>query len=180
MNPDLSKLLETGISMFTNEFQSKSTFPSYDIFYDSETLLVGSDHTNRLHMNKYYSKKTIVLSNDTDSSIFYTTGVNDKVIFRPNIGIYTSPNASDFIMNFREYRGFFSKPLNTLYDGFIRRSGNTPIPFTNSMDINPLFLDNIWKFFNEIYEKLITNIDALGNEQIYNEINRLCPHLFSK
>lgn len=40
MNPDLSKLLETGISMFTNEFQSKSTFPSYDIFYDSETLLV--------------------------------------------------------------------------------------------------------------------------------------------
>ena len=40
MNPDLSKLLETGISMFTNEFQSKSTFPSYNIFYDSETLLV--------------------------------------------------------------------------------------------------------------------------------------------
>jgi HSP20 family protein len=40
MNSDLSKLLETGISMFTNEFQSKSTFPSYDIYYDSDTLLV--------------------------------------------------------------------------------------------------------------------------------------------
>ena len=40
MNSDLSKLLETGISMFTNEFQSRSTFPSYDIFYDSNTLLV--------------------------------------------------------------------------------------------------------------------------------------------
>ncbi len=40
MNSDLSKLLETGISMFTNEFQSKSTFPSYDIYYDSNTLLV--------------------------------------------------------------------------------------------------------------------------------------------
>lgn len=40
MNSDLSKLLETGISMFTNEFQSRSTFPSYDIFYDSDTLLV--------------------------------------------------------------------------------------------------------------------------------------------
>jgi len=40
MNSDLSKLLETGISMFTNEFQSRSTFPSYDIFYESDTLLV--------------------------------------------------------------------------------------------------------------------------------------------
>ena len=40
MNYDLSKLVETGINIFTNELKSRSTFPSYDIFYDSDTLLV--------------------------------------------------------------------------------------------------------------------------------------------
>ena len=40
MNTDLSKLFETGMNMFTKEFQNKSTYPVYDIFYDQEILLI--------------------------------------------------------------------------------------------------------------------------------------------
>ena len=40
MNSDLSRLLETGLNMFTSDFQNKSPFPSYSIFYDKETLLI--------------------------------------------------------------------------------------------------------------------------------------------
>ena len=38
MNGDLSKLLETGINMFTKELQPSKTFPKYDIFYDKDSL----------------------------------------------------------------------------------------------------------------------------------------------
>ena len=40
MNTNLSQLLETGINMFSNEFQNRSMYPIYDIFYDKETLLI--------------------------------------------------------------------------------------------------------------------------------------------
>jgi HSP20 family protein len=37
MNGDFSKLLESGINMFTKELQPNS-FPNYDIFYDKDSL----------------------------------------------------------------------------------------------------------------------------------------------
>ena len=41
MNKDLSKLLETGLNMFTNDFQDNSkTYPKYDIYYDNKDLKV--------------------------------------------------------------------------------------------------------------------------------------------
>ena len=41
MNKDLSKLLETGLSMFTSDFQDNNkTYPKYDIYYDNKELSV--------------------------------------------------------------------------------------------------------------------------------------------
>ena len=41
MNKDLSKLLETGLNMFTSDFQDNNkTYPKYDIYYDNKELNV--------------------------------------------------------------------------------------------------------------------------------------------
>ena len=84
MNTDLSQLLETGINMFTNEFQNKRIYPVYDIFYDKETLLIileipgiekeniKLDFFNNILTVKGHKKK-IIEKNVFQGEIFYGT-----------------------------------------------------------------------------------------------------------
>ena len=40
MNKELSKLLESGMNMFTQDFSNNIKYPKYDIYYDNKDLVV--------------------------------------------------------------------------------------------------------------------------------------------